>query len=83
LRRERHRVRLPIVVMSSVPFSFMSRAASTGSWAIRRVFAHDRGSVRVLENTTFDIWVRPSRPGSPCEAMPDIKRYVFAPMSEV
>ncbi len=71
---DRQSVGLPMVVRFSSPSAFISRTASTASWLTRRVFAHDSGSVRVLEKTTFDRSVRPSRPGSPVLAMSDIRR---------
>jgi hypothetical protein len=63
-----------MVRMDSVPWSFISRTASTASWATSRVFGHDSGSVKVLENTTFDSPARASVPGSPSVASPDMSR---------
>ena len=77
-KRERHKVRLPKVRIE-VPLSFISRTASTGFCVISCVFGHDKGSVRVLENTIFDIPARASVPGSPSAANPDMSRYVFGP----
>jgi hypothetical protein len=53
---------LPKVRMDLVPLSFISRTASTGSWATNRVFTHDSGSVKVVEKTTFDSPARASVP---------------------
>jgi hypothetical protein len=38
------------------------------------VFGHDSGSVKVVENTTFDMPARASVPGSPSLASPDMSR---------
>ena len=48
-------MRLPIVRIDSVPFSFISRTAATASSVTSFVFGHDNGSVRVLEKTIFAI----------------------------
>ena len=45
--------------------SFISRTASTGSRATSWVFAQARGSLNVVEKTTFDMPARTSVPGSP------------------
>ena len=65
------------------PLSFISRTASTASRATSWVFAQARGSVNVVEKTTFDIAARASVPGSPTAANPDITRYVVAPIKTV
>ena len=56
--------------MDMVPLSFISRTASTGSWVTSCVFAHDRGSVKVVEKTTFDNPAKAPVPGSPSLARP-------------
>ena len=76
-------MRLPIVRIDSLPFSFISRTASTGSSVTSRVFAHESGSVRVLEKTIFEKSASTSVPGSPAVANPDMSRYVFAPIRTV
>jgi len=63
--------------------SFISRTASTGSWATSWVFAQERGSLSVAENTTFEKPARTSVPGSPAAANPDMRRYVVAPIRTV
>ena len=60
--------------IDSVPWSFISRTASTGSRVISRVFGNDIGSDNVLENTIFDIPARASVPGSPSATSLDISR---------
>jgi hypothetical protein len=50
LRRERHRVRLPMVRIDLEPLAFISRTASTGSRVTSCVFAQERGSLSVVEN---------------------------------
>jgi len=60
--------------MDFAPVFFSSRTASTGSWVTSCVFAHDSGSVKVLENTIFDMPARASVPGSPSVASPDMSR---------
>ena len=67
-------MRLPIVRMESEPLPFISRTASTASCVTSWVFAHDRGSLSVLEKTTFDRSARASVPGSPSAANPDMSR---------
>jgi hypothetical protein len=60
--------------MDLVPWSFISRTASTGSWLTSWVFGHASGSVNVVEKTTFDRPARTSVPGSPSVASPDMTR---------
>lgn len=67
-------MRLPSVRIDSVPCSFISRTASTGSRVISWVFAHDSGSVKVLENTIFDVPSRTSVPDSPSATSLDMSR---------
>ena len=54
--------------------SFISRTASTGSWATSRMFAQERGSLNVAEKTTFGQPAIASVPGSPPAANPDMIR---------
>lgn len=54
--------------------SFISRTTSTGSRASSLVFAHARGSLNVVEKTTFDSWASAPVPGSSSVACPDMMR---------
>jgi hypothetical protein len=54
--------------------SFISRTASTESCATSCVFAQERGSLSVVEKTTFGSPARASVPGSPSAANRDIRR---------
>ena len=73
--RERQRVRLPIVRIEGEPSSFfIFLTTSTASSLTSRVFGHVRGSLNVVEKTTFDIPASASVPGSPSAANPDITR---------
>ena len=72
-----------MVRIALADLSFISRTASTGSWATSCVFAQERGSLNVAEKTTFDMPARASVPGSPSAAYPDMRRYVAAPIRTV
>jgi hypothetical protein len=82
-RKERRRVRLPMVRIGSLPFVFIWHTASTASRDTSRVFGHCSGSVKVLENTIFDMPARASVPGLASAAMPAMSRYVFASIRTV
>ena len=56
------------------PLAFISRTASMGSLATSCVFAQARGSLKVVEKTTFDMPVRDAEPCSPSAANPDMTR---------
>ena len=71
---ERPRVRLPMVRIDLAAVSFTSRTASTGSLVTRCVSAQERGSLSVVEKTTFDRPARAPVPGSPPAANPDMRR---------
>jgi hypothetical protein len=90
LRSDRHRVRLPSVVIGLVPSCFIASTALTASPVTSRVLAQDNGSFSVEENTTLDALessaiessssvVSPDSDGA-VSANPDINRYVFAPI---
>src|SRR6478609_6526001 len=53
-RRDRHRLRLPIVLRSPNSRDFMARTASTASSRTSVEFAHVSGSSSEEENTTLD-----------------------------
>src|SRR3712207_8045004 len=55
--RDRHRLRLPIVLRSPEPLDFMARTASTASPRTSVELAHARGSSSEEENTTLDARV--------------------------
>src|ERR1700748_641446 len=63
--KERHRVRLPMVRIDLAAVSFISRTASTGSSATSCVFAQERGSLSVVEQTTFAMPARASQVAAP------------------
>ena len=60
--------------VSAAALSFSSRTASTGSCVTSCVFGQDRGSLNVVEKTTFDMPARAPVPGSPPAANPDMTR---------
>jgi hypothetical protein len=54
--------------------AFISRTASTGSPPTSLVFGQESGPDRLDEKTTFGSPARPSVPGSPSSASPDMSR---------
>src|SRR2546426_10140773 len=94
-RSDGHKIRLPRVRLGLVPSCFIAATASTASPLISRVLGQDNGGCNVEENTTLDAlansaMVAPSSVMGSSEAdaldsvaNPDIRRYVFAPISIV
>jgi hypothetical protein len=92
---DRHRLRLPIVLIRPVPSLFISRTASAALPRTSVALAHVSGSSSVVENTTFVARVSASTDASSSAlnssvpagvspaANPDISRYVFAPIRYV
>src|SRR5438128_7450869 len=64
--RERHTVRLPMVRIGLEPLAFISRTASTGPQVTSCVFAQARGSLKVVEKTTFDMPASAAVPAALC-----------------
>src|SRR5215218_6898519 len=62
--RDRHRLRLPIVLRSPEPFSFMARTVSTASSRTSVELVHASGSSSEEENTTLDACVSSSTDAS-------------------
>src|SRR6478735_9532701 len=74
---DRHNVKLPIVRIGPLSFSFIVRTACTASPSIKRVLAHANGFSSVEENTTLDVLVSCAKLGSSeVVAKSDINRYV-------
>lgn len=78
--RDRPRLRLPSVRRGRGPSAFIARTAATVSDDTSRLFSQSSGAARVEEKTTFGTAPRAATAWGSSSAMPDMRRYVVAPI---